>query len=88
MKPPGAAKHAVGIDQIKDCRSASERRKRTTFMDAAFFTDQKQEETSRREKETVLAIESILLPSKGSREKFLAQLEVIQIKWDQGWLLR
>jgi hypothetical protein len=77
MMPPFTAYVAAGIDQIDQHKSASKTLKqltlgRTTFMDAPFFMDKKQEETSRREKETVLRTEAILLRSKLSSEGFPA----------------
>jgi hypothetical protein len=68
---PSAAHVAAGIDHIEESRSTFEIPKRitlgrTTFMDAPFFMDEKQEETTRREEVTVLGTEAILLPSKVS----------------------
>jgi hypothetical protein len=77
MMPPCTAQIAAGTDQRDESQSTSNTPKqsilgRTTFMDAPFFMDEKQEETTWREKETVLRTEAILLPSKVSREGFPA----------------
>ena len=76
--PPFTAYVTVGIDQMDERKSASRTSEPITlgptiFMDAPFFMDEKQKETSRREKETVLGTEAILLPSKVSKEELPAQ---------------